>query len=212
MRVEWGSKRWYGLLVAVMLLVTVDVLVDGPLRRLDFAVHEFCDTHITGGFHTAAHVITKLGQRGELVAVMVPLAVIAGIRRRSWRHPLMAALIVAGMSMLQVPLKAAVPRSFPFSDVDILAGGDAYPSGHTLNAIVFGWVILELLVAAFPAVRPKLPPRRRRTIAVATGVIAAVALTLADEHWLTDCLFSLALGPILLHGLIIFDPFADRRR
>ena len=33
------------------------------------------------------------------------------------------------------------------------------------------------------------------------------ALTAADEHWLTDVLFSLALGPVLLAGLVAAEPF-----
>ncbi|TDD91427.1 phosphatase PAP2 family protein [Actinomadura darangshiensis] len=206
------AKRWYGPLMAVMVLVTVDVLLDGPLRHLDFAVHEFCDAHVTGGLHATAHAVTKLGQRGDLVAVMAPVAVVAGVRGRSWRCPLMAAVIVGGLSLLQVALKEVFPRTYPFGDTDVLfTHGDAYPSGHTLNAFALGWVILELLVVAFPAVRPRLPAGRRRTIAVVAGAVAATALTVADEHWLTDCLFSLALGPILLHGLIVLDPFANRR-
>jgi membrane-associated phospholipid phosphatase len=62
-------------------------------------------------------------------------------------------------------------------------------------------------VAAFPGVRGGLPPRRRRDISLVTGWIAAVALTVADFHWLTDVLFSLALGPVLLSGLIALAPF-----
>ncbi|WP_433467920.1 phosphatase PAP2 family protein [Spirillospora sp. CA-128828] len=200
-----GAKRWNGLLVAVMVLVTVDVLADGPLRRLDHIVHEFCDGHIQGASLTAVDVFTKLGQRGVLVAVMVPLALIAAARTRSWRLPLMSAVIVGGVSLLQVVLKAAIPRTYPISETDVLfRRGDAFPSGHTLNAFVLVWVLLELLVVAFPRVR--LPPRRRHHIAVTAGMVVAVALTLTDKHWLTDCVFSVALGLVLLRSLSAMDP------
>jgi membrane-associated phospholipid phosphatase len=213
--VRWGTRGWYALLFAVMVLVTVDVLLDGPLRRLDWTVHEFCDAHVRDGTLVAVHTVTKLGQRGVLVAIIVPLAVVAAIRRRSLRYPVMSAVIVALLSLLESGLKASIPRTFPVSNTDVLfTHGTAYPSGHTLNAFVLDWVILELLVVVLPVARRYLPERRRRNIALVTGCVAAVALTVADEHWLTDVLFSLALGPVLLSGLIAVAPFnrADEPR
>ncbi|MEU5989594.1 phosphatase PAP2 family protein [Spirillospora sp. NPDC047418] len=205
---RWGSGGWYALLFAIMVLVTVDVLLDGPLRHLDWIVHEFFDARVRGGWLAAVTVVTKLGQRGDLVVVMGVLAVIAGIRRLSPRPVLMSAVIVVGLSLLQTGLKAAIPRTFPYGDADVLfTHGTAYPSGHTLNAFVLIWVVLELLVAAFPAARGRLPWRRRRDISLVTGCVAAAALTAADFHWFTDVLFSLALGPVLLSGLIALAPF-----
>ncbi|QKW34688.1 phosphatase PAP2 family protein [Actinomadura sp. NAK00032] len=209
-----GHAGLYALPAAVMVLVTVDVLLDGPLRRLDWTVHEFCDAHVRGGLLTAVHLVTKLGQRGDLVVVIVPLAVIASVRTRSPRCLLVSVVIVGGLSLLQTGLKAAIPRTYPFSGTDVLfAHGNAYPSGHTLNAFVLIWLILELLVIAFPSVR--LPAHRRRGIALAAGCVTAAALTVADEHWLTDVLFSLALGPVLLSLLIRWRPLTregGRRR
>lgn len=192
-----------------MLLVTVDVLADGPLRRLDWIVHEFCDAHVRGGWLTAVHLVTKLGQRGDLVVVIAVLAVIAVVRTRSPRYVVLSIVIVFALSLLQVGLKAVIPRTFPVGGADVLfTHGHAYPSGHTLNAFVLIWVILELLVVASPAVR--LTSRRRRDIALASGCVTAAALTVADEHWLTDVLFSLALGPALLALLIAAAPFTPR--
>lgn len=205
---RWGSRGWYALLFAIMVLVTVDVLADGPLRHFDQTVHEFFDTRVRDGGLTAAIVVTKLGQRGDLAVVLGVLAVTAGVRRRSFRPVLMSAVIVIGLSLLQIALKSALPRTFPYGDTDVLfTHGTAYPSGHTLNAFVLVWVILELLVAAFPAAGGRLPPRRRRDISLVTGCVEAVAVTVADFHWLTDVLFSLALGPVLLSGLIALTPF-----
>ncbi len=210
--VRWGSRSWYALLVAVMAAVTLDVLLDGPLRHLDWIVHEWSDAHIRGRRLTAVDAFAALGQRGYLARVIVPLAVIAAIRGRSLRYPLVSVLIVGVLSGLQLLLKAAIPRTFPISGTDVLfTRGDAYPSGHTLNGFVLIWIILELVVVAFPRSAAALSPRRRRDIAVATGVITAVALTVVDKHWLTDCLFSLALGAVLLQILIILDPFAPWR-
>ncbi|WP_067813371.1 phosphatase PAP2 family protein [Actinomadura kijaniata] len=208
-----GVVVGYGLLVAAMALVTVDVLADGPLRELDFALHRLCARHVRGVWWEMANAVTQLGQRGVLLQAIVPLAVVAAIRRRSPRPPLAAALIIVVLSYLQVTLKAQIPRTFPFGDTDVIfAQGNAYPSGHTLNAILLVWVILELLALALPAAARRLPPRRRRALALASGVLAAVALVLADDHWLTDVLFSLALGPLLLDLLVRLSPFTGRER
>ncbi|MFA1539555.1 phosphatase PAP2 family protein [Actinomadura monticuli] len=208
---RWGSRGWCALLSGAMVLVTADVLLGGPLRRVDWAVHAFCDAHVRGALLTAVHLVTKLGQRGDLVVVIVPLAVIAGMRRRSLRYPVLSAAIVFGLSLLQAGLKAVIPRTYPYHDADVLFdGGNAYPSGHTLNAFVLVWVVLELVVVAFPSVR--LPARRRRDVSLVTGWATAAALTVADEHWLTDVLFSLALGPVLLALLVAASPFSERSR
>src|SRR5262245_3642728 len=103
--VGWRS---YCALVAVMVLVTVDVLVDGPLRQLDHAVHGFVDTHVRGGWLEVAHVGTKLGQRGDLVLIIVPLSVVASVRARSPRCLVLSVLIVVGLSLLQSGLKSVV--------------------------------------------------------------------------------------------------------
>lgn len=201
---------WHGLAVLAMVVVTVDVLAHGPLRRLDQHVHRVCDRYVRGFWLDAVEVVTQFGQRGTLVQIMAPLAVAAAVRQRSLRCPLAALLVVVVLSALQLALKAPIPRTFPIGEKDLLfAGSDAYPSGHTLNAFVLIWVILELLAVVLPRFAG---PRRRRAIALTTGVIGGVALVLADHHWLTDVLFSLALGPLLLAGLVAWSPFGGRSR
>ncbi|WP_211258815.1 phosphatase PAP2 family protein [Spirillospora albida] len=190
-----------------MVLITLDVALNGPLRRLDHIVHRFCDAHTQSPVADAVII----GQRADLLAVMVPLAVIAALRTRSWRPLVAATLIVVALSVLQLELKAVIPRTSPFSGRDVIfTYGDAYPSGHTLNGFLLIWVILELAVVAFPRAARAIPTRRRHIIALTTGAITAAAVTLDDQHWLTDALFSVALGPVLLNLLIAADPFQTR--
>lgn len=200
--------RRYGLPVLAMVLITLDVAFDGPLRRLDYVIHRFCDAHTQS---PAADAVIIIGQRADLLAVMIPLALIAALRTRSWRPLVASTLIVVALSVLQIELKAVIPRTSPFSGRDVIfTYGDAYPSGHTLNGFLLVWVILELAVVAFPRAARALPARRRHIIALTTGVITAAAVTLDDQHWLTDALFSVALGPVLLNLLIAADPFQTR--
>jgi membrane-associated phospholipid phosphatase len=204
-----------GLSAAVTVVVSIDLLLGGPLTHLDHTVHRFADQDVRGGWKHTADAVRLLGQRWVLVQVIVPLAVVAGVRTRSVRPPLAAGLIVVGLSALQTVTKSIIPRTYPVSGEDVLFGrGDAYPSGHTLNGFVLVWSALELLVLAFPGVfasTGRLTARRRYVVALVTGFLTAVALTLSDVHWLTDVLASLGLGIILLDLLVRADPFRTRR-
>jgi membrane-associated phospholipid phosphatase len=216
----WVRKHWLrglclALSAAVTVVVTLDLLLGGPLTHFDHVVHRFADRDVRGGWKDAADTIRLLGQRWVLLHAMVPLAVVAGVRTRSFRPPLTAAFIVVGLSALQTVAKSIIPRTYPVSGEDLLfVRGDAYPSGHTLNGFVLVWTSLELLVLAFPgvfALPARLRARRRFVIALATGFLTGVALTLSDVHWLTDVLASLGLGIILLDLLVRADPFRARR-
>ena len=191
--------------------MTIDVLVGGPLTDLDHQVHRFTDREVRGAGKDIADAVRLLGQRWVLLLFIAPLAVVAAVRTRSWRAPLTAGAVVVGLSALQEALKSIIPRTYPASDEDLLfVRGDAYPSGHTLNGFVLVWTMLELLVIALPGVFPPagwLNARRRLVTARATGFVTAVALTLADVHWLTDVLASLGLGVILLDLLARAEPF-----
>ncbi|WP_160573907.1 phosphatase PAP2 family protein [Actinomadura physcomitrii] len=208
-RRTWG---WYALAVAVMAGVTADVLADGPLRRLDWTIHAFCDAHVRGARFSAAHALTQFGQRGVIAGfVLLPLAVLGAVRARSARPVLVPVAVVALLSLLQAGVKSVIPRTYPSGGVDVLwKHGDAYPSGHTLNGFLLVWVGLELLVVVVPALDRRLTARGRRDFALATGFLTGAALTVADEHWLTDVLFSLALGPVLLAWLVAAEPFTRR--
>ncbi|MDL4817813.1 phosphatase PAP2 family protein [Actinomadura opuntiae] len=210
-RRSWG---WYVLAVVVMAAVTADVLADGPLRHLDWTVHKFCDANAKGAWMPVVDVFSQLGQRGVIVKyVLVPLAVLGMVRARSPRPLLVPVVVVGLLSLLQVGVKSVIPRTFPSGNTDVLwTHGDAYPSGHTLNGFLLIWVAVELVVIVVPALDRWLTARARRGAALAAGFLTGAALTLADEHWLTDVLFSLALGPVLLAGLAAAGPFSRRLR
>jgi len=210
----WPRGVRLGLAAALTTVVTIDVLAGGPLRSLDHAVLRFTRHDVQGGWKQAADVVRLLGQRWVLVQFLVPLAVIAGVRSRSLRPPVVTALIVIGLSMLEVLAKSIIPRTFPHTGRDVLyTGGHAYPSGHTLNGFLLVWTALELVVIAFPVLvtsAARLTAHRRLVIAQVSGVVTGIALTLAGVHWLTDVLASLGLGVILLALVSSADPFRTR--
>jgi len=210
---KWPRGVRLGLAAALTAVVTVDLVMGGPLRSLDHAVHRFTQHDVQGGWKQAADLVRLLGQRWLLLQLLVPLAVVAAVRARSLRPPVVTALIVIGLSELETLAKAIIPRTYPAGGRDVLyTGGRAYPSGHTLNGFLLVWTALELVAIAFPVLvaSGRLTAHRRLVIAQVTGVVTGVALTLAGVHWLTDVLASLGLGVILLALLSTADPFRTR--
>ena len=208
----WGLR--IGLAAALPVVVTIDLLVGGPLTGLDHTVHRFAESDVRGLWKQIALTVRLLGQRWILLHVLVPLALIAAVRARSPRPVLMTGLIVVGLSAFEQVAKSIVPRTYPVSGEDqLFVGGRAYPSGHTLNTFLLVWTVLELAVIAFPRLAESggLTARRLVIIARVTGVVVGMALTLAGVHWLSDVLASLGLGVVLLDLLVWADPFRAGR-
>ena len=209
----WSRGRRLGLAAALTTVVTIDLLASGPLRGLDHAVHRFTERDVQGGWLLLANLVRLLGQRWVLVQLLMPLAVIAAVRARSLRPPVVTGLIVVVLSVFEKLAKSVIPRTFPSSGRDVLyTGGTAYPSGHTLNGFLLVWTALELAAISFPALvsSGRLSAHRRAVVAQVTGFVTGVALTLAGVHWLSDVLASLGLGIILLELLVVADPFRTR--
>ncbi|MFF8654312.1 phosphatase PAP2 family protein [Streptomyces huasconensis] len=118
-------------------LLTWQVVADGPLRRADE-----CAGRATAGApfpERAAEFLADLGNPGVALPVLgAVLAYIAWHGRRAgvfrwWLAPLAAAVAMAAVPALVVPLKAAVARPGPPG----MAGHDGfYPSGHAATAAV----------------------------------------------------------------------------
>ena len=132
-----------------VLVVTADVLADGPLRHLDLLLE-------TGSWHrsepslvSAASVFDRLGQRAVAGAVLVAVAAFLAWRGRSWRPLVVTGAALAVLNLVVGAMKLAVGRSKPLSGHDLLyVGGSQFPSGHAANAVV-SWGLLVYLVVAY---------------------------------------------------------------
>jgi membrane-associated phospholipid phosphatase len=166
----------------------------GALLGADVAVRDWCDGHRPVLLFWAARGGNLLGQGGFLAGLAAALAVLLSWRRRSVRPllPVVAAFVLT-FGALQ-PLKSLTARPAPHA---LLAhperfgpGGQSYPSGHLVNALVW-YGILALLLS------PWLTPVLWRVVRVVPPVVLTVTTVYLGYHWLTDTVAGVLLGIFL---------------
>ncbi|MEW2071213.1 phosphatase PAP2 family protein [Streptomyces sp. NPDC007346] len=176
--------------MALFALITWQVAADGPLVRLDERVG---GSLFERGPAPVTQLLSDLG--GMPVALPVLGCAIAyALWRGARRLPVYAALTMAAVPALVIPLKVATARQGPLTEAV-----NYYPSGHTATAAVaYGASALLLLAVPRPAwLRAWLPPAAAVLLTAATGV----GLVLHGYHWPLDVLASWCLGPVLLAPL-----------
>nr|WP_257002132.1 phosphatase PAP2 family protein [Streptomyces sp. WZ.A104] len=171
-------------------LITWQVAAEGPLFRLD----ERLGGELFGrGPARLTQLFSDLG--GMPVALPVLVCAIAyALWRGARRLPVYAALTMAAVPALVIPLKLATARQGPLTEAV-----NYYPSGHTATAAVaYGASALLLLALPRPSwLRAWLPPVAAVLLTAATGF----GLVLHGYHWPLDVLASWCLGPLLLAPL-----------
>lgn len=163
-----------------------------PLGRLDQgldeALHRYAVSH--DGFVTAMSALSLVGS--AVVYVPVFALVVAWLWRRDLpRLALFVIVTVAGSSLLNWAVKAAVNRSRPvLSDPVAEAAGLSFPSGHAQSAIVAYAVLLLVFI---PVLRGAWRP-----VVVALAITMVVAIGFSrlalGVHFLSDVLAGYALG------------------
>lgn len=173
-------------------------LAAGGLLGVDLAVAHWADAHrppVPGHLASAGNY---LGQGGILTAVAALIGLGLAIWRRSVRPvALVVAAFVLNFAVLTV-LKDLTGRPAPHSPVAhperFGVGGNEYPSGHLVNAIVW-YGVLALLLA------PWLSTVARRVLRVVPPVVLSFTTVYLGFHWLTDTIAGILLG-LLLDRLI----------
>ena len=196
-----GRPPWWLLVTALVVgcVVTADLLTRGSLERMDLWVSEVVSDW--GLSDSAAYplvwLVTQLGGRGTILAVLAVLVGWLAWRRRTWL-PLVR--VLAALALLTVAVYAlkhgtgrtapAFPGSFFFHE-----DGASFPSGHVANAVLM-WG-----VARWQAVEYGLPARVQRAfwlLHVLGPVVTGVAMVSLDFHWVTDAIVGAAVGVLLL--------------
>ncbi|MGW4163694.1 phosphatase PAP2 family protein [Streptomyces sp. NPDC004788] len=172
-----GRSAAFSALV-VLAVTTWQVLVHGPLTRLDERVSRALVDTVPRGLSEAA---SDLGNMTVALPVLA-CALAYAIRRGRRGQALRAALAMAAVPLLVVPLKEWTARPGP---LEPWAHG-YFPSGHTATAMVayFG--------AAF-LVSGRLVP-----VAAVLTALTGTGLVLRGYHWPLDVLASLCLGLLIL--------------
>jgi membrane-associated phospholipid phosphatase len=176
--------------------VLTALLAAGWLLDLDVAVRDWCDTHRPEALYWTARGLNFLGNGTPMAIVTLGLALLVARRVRSPR-PLLVPIVTFGLTTVVVYalkwwLDRAAPRSPLPNAVELFSGGESYPSGHLVVAIVWYGAIARLLDRLVV-----LPDGLRNAIRVAPPVIVLGTTTYVSFHWLTDGLAAILLGLLL---------------
>jgi len=186
--------------LAVFTVVTVDVLVGGPLSALDEALSRWVRTTGLPGrgwnrpWHHELDQLVNFGDH-EVVAVIAVIVLAAVCREARTLLPLLRLAVLGGLTVVTVwGLKVAVARPAPTGVAveDVLR---SYPSGHTATAVVL-WGLIAAVVAEY---RPRSVSAPVAEVLSWLGpLLTMTGLLLRDYHWLSDLIAGASVGVVLL--------------
>jgi undecaprenyl-diphosphatase len=163
-----------------------------PLESVDHGLATDLNRAVAGDRILVAvlRAVTTLGSPG-VVTWAVVLGVLVLLVRRRYRLAGYLAVAGLGAAILVPALKLAVGRLRPVVANPILhESGNSFPSGHALgSSICYGAALLVFL--------PALPPRARRPVVWATGIlVVAIGVTrmMLGVHYLSDVVGGWCLG------------------
>lgn len=199
--VKWSSLFFIGFIV-----VTQQVITNGPLIALDAKIANADRTDFPSWIDFILMRIDDLGLRGLTGTALMIAAIYIARRFKTWRPLNLAILSLIVLNLTVGLAKLLIGRTKPQLNVDLIyAGGLSYPSGHASNAIL-SWGVLAYLIYRYAHVD------RYRGRLASTGV-ALVSLSVCvvslfrNTHWLSDLVGGLFIGAALLVMVIAVDRF-----
>jgi membrane-associated phospholipid phosphatase len=197
-----GSPALLLVALAVFVLVTVDVLVGGPLTHLDAAVSAWArSTGLPGpgwrrpGQEEADQLVNFGDRRVVGVIVLVTIGWIC-VRARTVLPLVRLAVLVGVTVSIVLALKYGIGRQAP-SGVDGPEALRSYPSGHMATAVIL-WGLLYAVVAEHQG--HAVSRQVARLLSWLAPLMVMVGMVLRDYHWITDLVGAAALCTVLLQA------------
>ena len=189
-------------LLGLLVLVTVDIFVQGPLTQLDIKIASWDGEKETPALQDAAWVYDKLGQRSVLVPILLIVAGVFARRHGTWRPVVLAMASFVVLNVVVGAMKILIGRSeTETGDPSVFDGGVIYPSGHSSNMVLTGGLIIYFFWRY-----AKDPPLRRLTLLITVLTTVTILTSLyVGSHWLTDLVAGALVGGLLLQLVILFD-------
>jgi len=209
LRTAWRRRpAWLvpGSLALILVVLTVNVLADGPLVGVDRRIRAAVQARATSAtwrwvgdsWHAPARLLVELGNNQVAVPVLALSALIVAARHRSLRPLLAAAAGVALLLATVIPAKILIARPGPSQPVIAPGSMGVFPSGHTTTAGVC--LALAVLLLA-----PDLPAGVRRAAVAAMAAVCflvGLALIWCDFHWFTDVVAGWALAALIVMAVL----------
>ncbi|MDP1721424.1 MAG: phosphatase PAP2 family protein [Candidatus Nanopelagicaceae bacterium] len=205
------ALRWSGLLFLGYLIVTQQVMTNGPLINIDSEIAEAKRHQFTGFADFIIRKLDNLGLRGLTGTILVIAAILISRQFKSWRPLNLAVLALLSLNFVVGVSKLAIGRTKPRLNVDLIhAGGMSYPSGHASNALL-SWGILAYLIYRYTH-RQVFHGRVLAIIVAGLTMTVCVVSLFRVTHWFSDLVGGLFIGGSLLVLIIAIDRYFPSER
>ncbi len=201
------GRTWIAMLLVGLVLVVVDIAVQGPLTALDRLLQEWDGEESIPWLRYVAWPYDKLGQRSVLLPTLLVVAGVLGRRHRTWRPVVLSLVTFALLNLVVGAIKIFIGRAeTDTSDPSVFDGGVIFPSGHSSNMVLTGALIIYLLRRYTVD-----PPVRRLAVLVAVlTTLTSVTSIYLGSHWLTDLVGGALVGGLLFEAVVVFDRATHR--
>jgi len=202
--------RWSLLLLFGFLLVTHQVIINGPLVSYDEKINNQPQPEFEGVQGFVLRRLDDLGLRGLTATVLLIAAAFIAYKFKTWRPLNLAFLSVVLLNLVVGAFKLMLGRTKPRDGFDLLhAGGMSFPSGHASNAVL-SWGILAYIIYRYAKV-----DRYQGRLATASVVTISLTVCLVSlirrTHWFSDLLGGLFIGSALLVAVIAIDRYVPSK-
>jgi len=205
------ALKWSISLLCGFLLVTHQVIINGPLVHLDAIIANAHRPRLSNGLNNFLMVIDDLGLRGVTATVLLISAFLISRRFKSFRPLNLSILSLVSLNLVVGLAKLGFGRTKPRLNVDLLHfGGLSYPSGHAANALLT-WGLLSYLIFRYTHKEPFEGMRLTWMVVVITTSVCVVSL-FRNTHWLSDLIGGLFIGGALLVAVIAVDRFVPSQK
>jgi membrane-associated phospholipid phosphatase len=202
--------RWSLLLFFGFLLVTHQVIINGPLVTYDREIASQPQPEFEGIQDFVLRRLDDLGLRGLTATVLLIAAAFIAYKFKTWRPLNLAFLSVLLLNLVVGGFKLMLGRTKPRDGFDLLhAGGMSFPSGHASNAVL-SWGILAYIIYRYARVdryQGKLATAGVITISLTVCIVSLIRRT----HWFSDLLGGLFIGSALLVAVIAIDRYVPSK-
>lgn len=204
------ALRWSLLLFFGFLVVTQQVLTDGPLVAYDKEINSQPKPQFEGLAGFILRRLDDLGLRGLTAVVLLIAASIIAFKFKTWRPLNLAMISLLSLNLVVGTFKVVLGRTKPRDGFDLLhAGGMSYPSGHASNAVL-SWGILAYLIYRYAKV-DRYQGRLASAGVVLISLTVCVVSLIRHTHWFSDLLGGLFVGSALLVAVIAIDRYVPSK-
>ena len=204
------ALRWASLLFLGFLVVTQQVLSNGPLVNFDNDVNRTNRPRFDGFSGFLLRRLDDLGLRWLTATVLLLAAAYIAYKFKTWRPLNLAVLSLLALNLVVGIFKLFLGRTKPRDGIDLIhAGGMSYPSGHASNAVL-SWGILAYLIYRYAKV-DRYQGRLASAGVVTISLTVCTVSLIRHTHWFTDLLGGLFIGSALLVAVIAVDRYVPSK-